>query len=292
MDSDFLYDELKLHLQTARKGEVSYSRRLENIRWIEKLPREGLEYGRLEMMVPIFTSKQGETLFIQFPGKESVPTAKRKWSNKWDFRPKLILPDGSVGLDLSFQSIWDVLFEKLGPVKNNNQRALRILAVLFYRMAYMIDFIKETLDIQRIRIVDSGGREAGQGVLALGPYLQYNPPARTLKFLSENLPEPNEMSWETFLHYNNLLAWNEDCKYYFRDTKVEHEKWGGSKGTGRVNTLLTHVRVIGFILGEVKPSELLSGFSRSRGVSPAIPDEAVKICSPYLIKQTDQTLDQ
>jgi hypothetical protein len=285
LGSDPLYDELKLNLQTASQGGISYPRRLENIRWIEKLPREGLEYGQLEMMVPIVTTLKGETLFIQFPGKESVSTTRREWSNKWDFRPKLVRSDNSSGPDLSFQGIWDILFERLRPVKNGNQRAIRALATLFYRMAYMVDFVRETPGTVRIRMVESGNRPAGEGVLTLGPYWGYSPSTKTLRFLSESLPEWNGMSWEAFLHYNNLLAWNEDCKYYFRDTKVKQERWKGSQGTGKVNTLLTHVRVIGFILDEVKPSALLSGFSQGRGVSPATVDEVARICSPYLVNR-------
>ena len=86
------------------------------------------------------------------------------------------------------------------------------------------------------------------------------------------------MSFEAFLHYNSLLAWNEDSKCYAKFK----EDWSASDPRGRINTLLTHVRVIGFIIDEVRPSDLLGGFASQRGMSAAENAEVKRICSPFV----------
>ncbi len=268
--------ELELAPQTTAKRSSSYARRVQNINWIRDLPREDLEYGRSEIGLLLNVTALGERIHIQYPGKESVKTKRRPHPYVWDFRPKVILTDGSYGPDLSFENIWDILFEQLEPIKEASVEIRRVLAILFYRMAYMVDFTKHGNSIRiptRHVTYDPKEQLADETGRALPMFWGYNPPLKVIQALSEIVPNWGSMSFEAFLHYNNLLAWNEDCKFYYRDTAIRGGSWTGTEGTGRVNTLLTHVRIIGFILDEVKPSTLLGGFSRRRGVS-------VGMCSP------------
>jgi len=89
------------------------------------------------------------------------------------------------------------------------------------------------------------------------------------------------MSFEGFLFYNELLVWNEDCKYYYRNYHVRNDgKWIST--TGRVNTLLSHIRILGYILNEVRLSDIFDGFAKQQGISPATNDEVTRICAQYI----------
>ena len=90
------------------------------------------------------------------------------------------------------------------------------------------------------------------------------------------------MSFEAFLRYNDLLALNEDVKYWYRATVLGGKDWKAD-GVGRVNTMLTHLTVIGFQSQKVHFASLIERFSRSKGVCPATKDEAISICAPYLV---------
>jgi hypothetical protein len=81
------------------------------------------------------------------------------------------------------------------------------------------------------------------------------------------------MSLEAFLFYNELLVWNEDCKYHYKDTDWKK---------GRVNTLLSHIRILGYMLEEVRLSDIFDGFARQQGISPASNDEVIRTCINYV----------
>lgn len=83
------------------------------------------------------------------------------------------------------------------------------------------------------------------------------------------------MSLEAFLIYNDLLAWNEDCKYHYRSVQ-KNSGWIGN--VGRPNTLRTHVSVIGTMVGKVSFVKLLEQAARTRGVAPCTHKDALSIC--------------
>ncbi len=106
--------------------------------------------------------------------------------------------------------------------------------------------------------------------------LRYSPAPSLLSAISTLLPNWGGMSLEAFLQYNDILAWNEDCKYYYIMREVKHQNaW--INDTGRINTILTHIRILGLIMGEVKPSTVMTGFYQRRGVSPADKEEITRI---------------
>lgn len=65
--------------------------------------------------------------------------------------------------------------------------------------------------------------------------------------------------------YNDYLAQNEDCKYYYRDVIEKGVAWNSN--TGRRNTLLTHMAVIAFIEGKLRFTEVTDMFQRGMGVA-------------------------
>jgi hypothetical protein len=276
-----LVDGLQTKLQSSGLRSDSTRIRKANINWVVELDRAGLAFGRQERRVLIRETSAGERLFIQYPGKESARV--RGVKRPWDFRPKLIRANGTVGDDLSFLMIWDALFE-LEEAMRAREGAIRLLATLFYRMAFMLDHKPSRLSqlpSHSVPFPSDGDVSIGAPAsVATTELFMYEPPKDAVDYLSSIVPECCGMSLEAFLHYNDLLAWNEDCKYYHREAMKPSPKWLCS--TGRLNTLLTHINVIGFILQHIKFIPIFAKASQMRGVAPAENSDLINICSPFL----------
>lgn len=246
------------------------SLRLKNINWIIGLNRNELQYGKNEVTLNFHKTEAGEIVGIRYPGKESDSSRKNVY--EYDFRPKVRLKNGEYLPDLTFFQIWDALYKNIP--QTDEGRAL--LGVIFYRMAYMIDYLEhlpvehEAPDKQVCEELPSGG------------YLGINY-ASFKTFLGKSAVRGDwaGMSLEAFLYYNDLLALNEDVKYWFRSENLKKEKWKAD-GVGRVNTMLTHLNVIGYHSGKINFAALIERFSRGKGVCPVDKKEAVLICEPFL----------
>ena len=257
-----------------RTGKTSplAKQRVANINWVSSLNRQGLAYQEKEVLLDLHETEAGETVSIQFPGKES--DSKRKTVFKYDFRPKVMLADGSYAEDLTFFQIWQALFENIPSTENGRA----ILGVIFYRMAFMIDYVEHSpLGLTSLSEPSSSGCPLsgyhGIDFESLKPHLK--DVVTDMKWAG--------MSFEAFLRYNDLLALNEDVKYWYRATNIKKTLWKAD-AVGRVNTMLTHLSVIGFHSNKMHFASLIERFSRSKGVCAAKPAEAAAICSPYLIK--------
>lgn len=283
--------------QSAAKGRgPSFERRIHNINWVENLAREGLSYGQVERQILIYRTTSGESLYIQFPGKESTRQASAH--RPWDFRPVLVDSRGMTSDDLSFYDIWDAMYVSFESFGNTDPEPLRLLARLFYAMAYMTEHEQWRAESTVVRqVVLRGHRyeveqegeltmdrffslcltDAGRGIV---PWI-YRPPQEATMILEEHLCGGiGSMSLEGFLYYNDLLAWNEDCKYYYRDVVMNRGEW--AYNTGRVNNILTHISVLGFLLGHISLSSLLARFASRKGVGPATWDEVRMICGEFM----------
>tara|TARA_B100002003_G_C14063645_1_gene511933 strand:- start:81 stop:983 length:903 start_codon:yes stop_codon:yes gene_type:complete len=288
---------LAVPLSKSGKTSESHDKRVINIGWIEHLERTGLENRVKERQALIHTTSFGERLFIQYPGKESAKKTRNGKARKdnairpWDFRPKLYSPEKKEHhKDMTFGDIYAVIF-KISEVldKNAKEEILRMFATILYRMAFMHDYN----EIDTFKTVERDiTYEADDSVLfsderenELPLLLKYVPDPQVLTHITENCSEWGQMSLEGFLFYNELLIWNEDCKYYYRNYHVKNTgkpKWINK--TGRINTLLTHIRILGSILGDVPLSNILNDFANQRGVSPAPDDEILSICKDYVYK--------
>jgi hypothetical protein len=289
---------VKTQLQTSGKRSHLFERRNANINWVRALNRRKLVFGYNEKQILMAQTRYGEQLFIQYPGKESIIEGDKH--RPWDFRPKLILPDGNTGADLTFNKIWGGLYERAKELSNevslNNVSkgtslgtAWGLLATVFYRMAFMLDH--QPADNQRLEawsVTIKSNEETRTSrrvrIPATNLFL-YNPSTKVIDELSSVFPGFCGMSLEAFLYYNDLLAWNEDCKYYYRDFKDTDVGW--TKKEGRLNNLLSHISVIGLILGHVSLSSVLS--KAMRGVFPPNINELLTICSPYLVPRNTQS---
>lgn len=279
------FDHLKTSVQKAGKTQPwTMEKRKPNIDWIASLDRTGLESPDHQRQLFLHRTAKGEEVFIQYPGIESS-------TNPWDFRPKLRSASGVWWKDLTFFNIWDALLQWL-PAGGDTQGYDAELATLFYRMAFMLDHEPKVGQMSRCIDVDSHGKPLGNVTpVQLPTYHAYSLPelggmsALTVHGITPATPE---VSLEGFLVYNDLLAWNEDCKYYHRALHPrkppppgKKPRWLGN-GVGRVNTLLTHVNVIGVHMKVVPLAQILEAMSRSRGVAPVNPEKVRDICKPYL----------
>ena len=281
---------LSASLCSAGRTSPTCDRRRKNIFFIKKLDRTGLKFGDKEKQILFHKTEAEEVLHIQYPGKESA--VDRTVVRPWDFRPRAYLSTSTTyNFDMSFFDIWEVLFENSRwYLENDKKECLRVLATLLYRMAFLLDHKLVSLETkQRLLEYTTPSDEPAihpEENVTFEEFYFYSPPKDVIAFLDDNSLSWGGMSLEGFLYYNELLAWNEDCKYYYRENEDNidsldiNERWLNSKG--RVNNLLTHVRILGYILGEVHLSSILSDFSRNRGVSSAKRDEILKICEGYV----------
>jgi hypothetical protein len=282
-----LDSELRTTLQRATKDTPTHKRRTQNVEWIRNLSLVGLRHEHFEVQIPMVETSTHEKIVIQYPGKESE---RENAPNLWDFRPKLISKEES---DLTFEQIWDPLFDDLRsiPQDSTRRRIKSILATLYYRIAYMVDYVERPAGPHQITRLNLEERAEKRESVEFGPFWVYRPPVAAVREVSAVISDWAGMSFEAFLHYNSLLAWNEDLKIRARfdkppetQTGAKPQKWSARDPRGRINTLLTYIRVLGFITDEVRPSALLGGFARQRGMSTASNDEVIRICEPFVKK--------
>lgn len=288
MNNGTIKKALIAEIQSPRQSSDSSKGRLHNINWIKNLSRTGLIWGVSEKQIHIVTTEEKEELYIQYPGKES----KRNDNPRpWDFRPRIYVPEKEkyISSIQSFSQIWDALYD---ISKGINPVALRMLAMLFYRIAFMCDHhlpaTEQKVDTRYARYNNTDNEDIKKTVKEpFKAWYRYEPSKQILGILARAMPTIGGISLEAFLHYNNLLAWNEDCKYYYRNY-FSSKYVGKSKNkwivnTGRINNLLTHISVIGLIQGKIKIAEFAQRFARSRGVSVPAKKELAEILKDYIL---------
>lgn len=235
-------------------------KKLENIAAFSDLSREGLEFERVERRLLLHTTARGEKLYIQYPGKESKAVGPDK-SRPWDFRPKAELSDGTFVRDLSFSDIWD----DIAGMHNADRTVLAVLAAVLAEMAFMAVHTAVQEQCAYVDVHAETGACVGEGTLTL----RWNKPhfsTELLQRLETAVGEIRGLSPEAYLLYNDLLAQNEDCKYYYRDVMLRQKEWDGV--SGRRNTLLSHLSVIAYLQGVITFSELMKRFQKGFGVAP------------------------
>jgi hypothetical protein len=271
-----VYKTLSHVTQKSGRTSESTNRRQFNIQWIMDLPISGLTYQSKVQQILITTTDYGEKIFIQYPGKESVRDDERRRPN--DFFPRIFTSKG-YSKDYSFWDIWRLLFAQLEPRKNELKNEMRALAAIFYRMAFMVDhnLVNSPQFIVRNIQSDVFGNEtlSSEEKRDFPSLYMYNPPLDLVKNLG-GIINCGDISFEAFLHYNNLLAWNEDTKYFYR-AKLVGKPWIGD--VGRINNLLTHISVLGYLVGELETFDIFYKFSTGKGVAPATSTEIQKITS-------------
>lgn len=270
---------LETKIQKAGKRAPVTELRESNINWIKSLPRTGLSYQKKERQILIHTTDSGERIFLQYPGKESI--RKDDKQRPWDFRPRLYRSqDKNHHFDMSFGDMLKTICGAADALENKGKKdILRIFAAILYRMAFMLDHTKiESFSAATRDVTYKNNKElrySGERTQKYSALFKYQPKEQILKHITKEYPQWGEMSFEGFLFYYELLAWNEDCKYYYQNHYIKNSK-GWINGKGRLNTLLTGIRIVGYLLGDISLPDLINRFSM--GISPALPDEVMRVC--------------
>lgn len=284
---------LLFELQKAGKRSSSYPLRLDNIAFIENLKRKKLCYSKVEKEI-VFWETENERITIRYPGKESNPT--RKNPRPWDFRPKLFYnATKTYEKDLSFGGIWEILEDIYNKTKPENRIYISAVAVLIYRMAFMLDFTKKVkhktkeVIINYSKTVPKFGKEKE---IEIELFYDYTPNMEVINLIQEKLGNFGNMTLLAFLHYNHLLAFNEDCKYYYRNKlKAKKEKlktipW--IDDIGRINNLLTHIAILSHYFGNISVANLVYGVILKRGVCPCTEKEIKIVCDGFIKTENDE----
>ena len=255
-----------LKLEGNGKTAEASDRRRVNLSFIEQLSLEGLSYQQKERMILLYKTQSGEELYLQYPGKESVRSTNK---NPRDFRPKIIF-NNKQGPDLTFGDVWGSFFDLLKTHSISDDKFLKAidyLIVLFYKSSYYIDFITVDNPVffcknRKDDVIKDSGDASFQG-----PVLIFNQDIHRsmFEFIEDKIGKLCGMSIEGFVLYNDILAWNEDYKYYSR-ALANGLDWSGN-GVGKPNNPLTHIHILGYIRGEFDISDVLMRFVQRRGVS-------------------------
>ena len=237
-------------LNSRKESREAKKKKLFNIISFSELDRKGLQHGIIERRVLLHQNNK-EKVYIQYPGKESP-------EKPWDFRPKAENNNNFIP-DLSFSNIWD----DISQIHINSTQVIDVIAAIFVRMAYLIDYILEDNEYDYEDIDIKTNKVVSKGKIKLKWY-RPNFDKSVIQFLSKKI-SIRGISIESYLIYNDLLAQNEDCKYYYMK-KIKKEPW--KPNVGRQNTLFSHLSVIQFITKQIPFSTIMTRFTKGRGVAP------------------------
>lgn len=271
--------------------QEALKKRITNIEFIKALPREGLKYNVHEKRILIHNTLS-EKIFIQYPGKESIKIDEKK--QEYDFRPKLSINNTEIK-DLTFKEIWTAIIE-LGINSSNPHKedALKLIACEFYRIAYMINY-EEVNENQNYISQNINGTNKTD-VKIHKKYYKYQPNQKIISDIEEVFPSISEISWTAFFYYIDLIAQNEDCKYYTSAILIPKKKGKKKndepifykadeylfKGSGRVNTLSTFIAILNTLIDQSLLPWLLSQFSSKRGIASLTMENTNKFLKDYM----------
>jgi hypothetical protein len=175
------------------------------------------------------------------PGKEYF---NKKNQNYYDMQPYIIKNNKKHSIDESFGDMWRGL-AKLDI--SNLEEKLSVLGAIIFRMAWMCDHV------------------------IMNDKVRLELPKNSLEYLSDL--KISGVSVQVYLHYLDLIATNEDVKYYNRDIKniSDIEKLNKAKRSfvssakGRRNTLLTFCHVISVIFDLNNPTQFTTHWAEFAG---------------------------
>ncbi len=268
-------DELRRRVSVSIPRQTPYNtakeQKLENIINFSSLDRNGLKYGATERRILLYETLDGEKVYMQYPGSESIRDRARNYP--LDARPILQKADGTYLEDMDFKKIWDII-DRLGE---GHKADLDVLGTVFLRIAYMLEYqhcekeyLCETVDIKTGTVISSDQVFFTWNALNLD--------ADVLETLNDRFRIAEGISLEGFLYYNDLLAQNEDCKYRY----LQGDNWNIT--TGRINNCLSHLTVISHLRGCIGISKLIDSFQRT-GVAPLPQNRFDEACGNLVCRE-------
>jgi len=234
----------------------------------------GFKAGTLSQQVKTTVIKfapNKESAFYK-PGKESA----RKKPNIYDMFPAIIVDGKNIADALSFGDIWEYLI-KISIIQ---QDTFKKILVLLYRLCFYIDYqnnryklspeiLQEINNIQEF-VLNAGFKE---------------------RFGTK------EITLLEFLHFVDLLGWNEDVKYHAKNNTPYFKNFTESK-IGRTNTILSIISAPILISQFIQDiiyktanngiinvkliTSIIQNFTKSRGLCILSNKELLEYLSPYL----------
>lgn len=267
--------EVRNRIRTTISRETPYQQskeqKLENIISFNNLPRTGLTNGETECRILLYETLAGEKVFMQYPGIESIREGPRQYA--LDARPVLQKTDGTYADDMDFKKIWDII----DLIGQNYRADIDILATIFLKIAYMLDYQhNDKAYVSEVIDVETGGVSSSANVHFVWNSLDID--TDVLETLNDRFGSQNDISLEGFLYYNDLLAQNEDCKYYY----LQGNHWNIM--AGRINNCLSHLTVISHIRGCIGISKLIDSFQRT-GVAPLPQSRFGEACGDLVVRE-------
>ena len=185
-------------------------------------------------------------------GKEYYSTTIKykdgnRGNNPNDMNPSIMKDGNIIRFDSSFGHVFK-FFEDLHSISPN---ACELLGYLMVRNAFLCDHS------------------------CIGGY-QYTPPQEIIDAIEEDMYEFDGISVEAYIHYIDMIAWNEDVKYSTLGYDVL------KSGYGRLNNVLTYAHFIAVLLRKTSLYKICSNFARVPvGVSPLLRAEINEVY-PFL----------
>ena len=261
-------DELKNELSADYSVEVnvdSKRKREENIEQFLEIDRTGLEFSKLEKRLNMYSTLMGEKICIQYPGKESTKKPKMPF----DFRPKLIMHDGTVMPDASFGLIWDLI----EGIAIRHKDYLNLVATVFWYIGYMYGYAK-TKEEYEFDWVKNDRRRSEQEVIVPGEKLEVewwhiNLDDSVWDSLNNYIgpiaiDETHNISFEALMKFVDLLLQNEDCKYYYKKKILGKKEY--KLENGRTNTADANLAIIMYFEKKCSFSEIANKIQQGKGM--------------------------
>ena len=177
--------------------------------------------------------KENNQVSLNKPGKEAAPDYNRcryidgtSGNNPNDMLP-LVSTSGNNSKNISFAEVFRDLLIFIDHPKEGE-----LFGALLVRMAFMADY---TLD-------------------DTGTFWRYSPPQDIVEQITEKIPAMFDITTESFLHYMDALAWNEDVKYYTLG-------YNPNQGYGGRNNLLTYANIIAAAIDKIDFATVMGGFA-------------------------------
>lgn len=171
---------------------------------------------------------------VRKPGKEADPSFPVPNPN--DMLPTI----RHRGAFLEYAPGFTYIFEELQKLAvGRSDLALELTGSLLYRAAYMLDHQEDRTGTWR-----------------------YHPPEDVVRDIERWVPEIGRMPSRVFLHFVEILSWNEDEKYAARGADI-------GSGVGRTNNLSTCAHIIAVFLGRKSLVRFAGSLARvPAGVAP------------------------
>ena len=220
-----------------------------------------LQYGIKEERLHLFTTRAGEKIFIQYPGKESTNTGEKY--RPYDFRPRIMTADGTMVIDMVFADMWGVVEE----INRLQHQILKLMACIFFRMGRMTlhcyteqDYPCEIVNEDDTVVAVSSRHLAWYSLTLEDEFIE------SLNLFVEPIPIRGgvSISIEAFLYFFELILQNEDSKYYDKKHNLS---------SGRIPTSESMLLLSSYLFGNTPLSVVLQRFVSGFGVAKCKTDE-------------------